>query len=514
MNYIKPTEERQSNMRFLYDEVDAVFCDEISMVGAGKLAKINFQLQSLTEGSKGREFMGSRNFIATGDLRQLPPIQDQFITEKSKIDGRPLCAPSYWDQHFRIYYMTEKMRCRNDEEFSAICDRVGKGTINIEDEKFLQSRIISTPLEDDNAYFKDGTIAIIVTTNKKREEINIEKLERLLPHKKTYTCYSTDRTINVSKANELPSDLPYTQTGQLPSKLHIKVGAPVMITSNHKKSIYKEDGMMNGARGYIDFIQCNKDDPDDVEIIWVVFNNKETCSRYRSDFRHLRGRLNIDEYATPILPVKKRFQVKHGNIEYQRKNFSLTLGYCLTAHKCQGETYDGGVIIDFRDGFVISGSFYVAITRVKSGNKLFLKDFDSTYIKPSKDIEEKIEHMRKNKPYLFFKKYLEDKIFEFDKEDMKICYLNINKLTTCHSEYVNEDKNLLNIDILCLSDTRLTQSIKSEDIKASMPNWDIVYRHDCEDGREHMGMLFITPLNNEHSRKKLKFLKFLRAENI
>ena len=272
---------------------------------------------------------------------------------------------------------------------------------------------------------------------------------------------------------------------------------------------------MNGARGYIDFIECNKEDPDDVEIIWVVFNNKESCAKYRSDFRHLRGKESLDEYSTPILPVKKRFQIKRGNIEYQRKQFALTLGYCLTAHKCQGETFDGGVIIDFRDGFVINGSFYVAITRVKTGSKLFLKDFDSSYIKVTKGIEDKIEHMRKNKPYIFLKKYLEDKIFEFDKEDLKICYLNINNLTNCcHSEYVNGDKNLLNSYILCLSDTRLTKATRSEDIKASMPNWDIVYRHDCEDGTEHMGMLFLAPLNNEHSQKTLKLIKFLGAENI
>ena len=131
------------------------------------------------------------------------------------------------------------MRCQNDEEFASLCDRVGKGTINMQDEDFLKSRIVSTPLEDDNKHFKDGTIAIIVTTNKKREELNLEKLETLLPYTKTYTCYSTDRTMNVSKGNEVPRDLPYTQTRQLPSKLQIKVGAPVMITTNHSKSIYK-----------------------------------------------------------------------------------------------------------------------------------------------------------------------------------------------------------------------------------------------------------------------------------
>ena len=301
------------------------------------------------------------------------------------------------------------MRCQNDQDFAELCDRVGKGIITIDDENFFKSRIQNTPLEDDNINFMLGNISIVVTTNKRREEINLEKLEKLLPNAKTYTCFSTDRTINVSKGKDLPQDMPYTQTGQLPPKLQIKIGAPVVITTNHTKSIYKEEGMMNGARGYIDFIQVNKEDPEEVEIIWVVFTKKESCAKYRSDHRHLRGKHVLDEFATPILPVKKRFQVKRGNIEYQRKQFALTLSYCITAHKCQGETFEGGVLVDFRDGYVISGSFYVAITRVKSGKQLFLRNFDKSYIKVTQGVEEKIEHMRRSKPYIFKKNTLKSK---------------------------------------------------------------------------------------------------------
>ena len=231
-----------------------------------------------------KEFMAGLSFVASGDLRQLPPIHDQLITEKSRIDARPQCAKSYWDDHFQIYYLTEKMRCKDDDMFAELCDRIGQGQLKTEDEEFLKSRVQSTPLEDHNDYFKTGKISIVVTTNRRREEINIDKLEKLLPNEKTYKCFSTDRVMNVSKAHDLPDNLPYTQTGQLPPQLHIKVGAPVVITTNHSKSVYKEDGMMNGARGYIDYIEVNKEDPEEVEIIWVVMNHKESCAKYRSDY--------------------------------------------------------------------------------------------------------------------------------------------------------------------------------------------------------------------------------------
>ena len=121
-------------------------------------------------------------------------MKDSYLTEKSSLDRRPSCAPSHWEQ-FQIKYLTEKMRSKSDEHFGAICDRVGKGQITDEDIKFFQSRVIPTDLENHNTNFKHGKICIITTTNKRRQEINIEKLEGLLPDEQTYECHSIDFVI-------------------------------------------------------------------------------------------------------------------------------------------------------------------------------------------------------------------------------------------------------------------------------------------------------------------------------
>ena len=68
-----------------------------------------------------------------------------------------------------MFYLTEKMRSQKDPKFSELCDRVGRGKITIEDEKYLQSRIQSTESENCNENFKNGSLSIIVTTNKKGE---------------------------------------------------------------------------------------------------------------------------------------------------------------------------------------------------------------------------------------------------------------------------------------------------------------------------------------------------------
>ena len=166
----------------------------------------------------------------------------------------------------------------------------------------------------------------------------------------------------------------------------------------------------------------------------------------------------------------------------------------LTSFQVQGETLDA-VIGDFRDGFVKEGSFYVAITRIRNGNNLFLRDFHPGYAKVSRDVNNKITDMRKNKQYSFFKTYLHEPCFKIDKNDIKIGYLNINSLKdTLHAEYVNSDKNLLNLDFLCISDTRLCSKDTEDDIQQLLSNWLVVYRKDSSDNRQHMGLLVIRPI--------------------
>ena len=308
------------------------------------------------------------------------------------------------------------MRNQTDPDFANLCDRVARDKISEEDENFLKSRIQYCSSEDSNESFKNGSLSIIVTVNKKRNLINSQKLAKLLPNTKENLCNSTDRVKNIPGQNDLPDKIKDNpgNTGNLLTELKIKVGAPVVITTNHPNQKFKEDGIQNGARGYIQAIQVSKHDPNKVEIIWVVFNNENIGKFYR--FKHSRLRKDFNpghELATPILPQRKNFKVDFGNIEYQRTNFPLSLAYAITAHKCQGETLDE-VIIDFGPdlehkikNYILPGSFYVSLTRVKLGSKVFLKSFDRNYILAKDTIEEKITAMRKFEQYNFKKIYLD-----------------------------------------------------------------------------------------------------------
>ena len=390
--------------------------------------------------------------------------------DNNHLDGRPDFSPSHWKENFQIYYLTEKMWSHSDLEFSSLCDRVGRNRVTEEDQAFLKSRICPSPNENDNNSFKNGKLSIIVTTNMKREYVNSKMLSDLLPSGKEYSCSSVDRVINLPNCPSLTDkdQLNLNKTGNLPTMLKIKIGAPVVITSNHPKAKYKEDVIVNGARGYVQAVQTSD---KRVEIIWVVFNNEKIGKLYRFENNDKRQGFDPGHYlATPILPERKKFT--HGNVEYQRSNFALSLAYALTAHKCQGETLDE-VIIDFGPdkkrgikNFICPGSFYVALTRVREGRNVFLRSFDKSYIEVNEKIENKISAMRKFNSHKFKKIYLDENIFENGKTEVKVGYLNINGLIDGgHAEYLNEDKNLINLDLLCLAETKLDQSVSSSAVE-------------------------------------------------
>ena len=54
-------------------------------------------------------------------------------------------------------------------------------------------------------------------------------------------------------------------------------------------------------------------------------------------------------------------------------------------------------------------------------------------------------------------------------------FLNINGLVDGnHSNYLNEDKNLLQLHILVLSETKLDSSFETSKLLRFLSNWDII----------------------------------------
>ena len=238
-----------------------------------------------------------------------------MIWENSNMDSRLDIAPNHWDENFKIYHLTEKMRSK-DEEFSKISDKVRKGICDKEVVSYMESHVRSCPSEENNEQYAKGKLCIIVQTNKERDRINREKLITLLPNEKAYLVSSNDQSTNVRNAPRTFETLPLTQTGQLENTLIFKKNCPVQVSTNHPQLRYKNNGIVNGVRGYVDSIQVSKDNPDEPEIIWVRFNDDNVGSLLREDNRALlKFHKPNDPLAVPIRKQKKQFQMK-GNIRF------------------------------------------------------------------------------------------------------------------------------------------------------------------------------------------------------
>ena len=227
------------------------------MVGTDKLTTINLRMQDIMGNN---EFMGGVSIVCTGDFGQLPPVKEKMIWSKSYLDGRIDLSPEYWNEHFKIYYLTEKMRSR-DDEFSVISDKVRKGICDSNVLRYMKSHVRKCPNKYNSTKYTEGKLSIIVRTNAERDRINLDLLEKLLPNERSYVCLAEDENKNPN-ALKLSSNIPLTQTGQLEGKLILKEGAPIMITSNHEQPRYKNNGIVNGSRGYVDSVQVSKDNPE------------------------------------------------------------------------------------------------------------------------------------------------------------------------------------------------------------------------------------------------------------
>ena len=167
----------------------------------------------------------------------------------------------------------------------------------------------------------------------------------LIPEEPTLIHHSLNRCTNLPNAPLPPEDIMYTKTKGLPGKIVLKIGAPILITVNDLK--YKEDGIVNDARGHIDSFQMKEGNNAVIKVIWVVFRDENVGRRLRRNKYNLKGSHKTNSpSAVPIELTKTRFDLDRGNHKYVRTQFPLILAYAVTAHKSQGESLEK-VSIDF-----------------------------------------------------------------------------------------------------------------------------------------------------------------------
>ena len=138
--------DRLNTIRTQLRKLEVIFIDEISMVGSGMFTFLNLRLQQIMGTPKP---FGGVNLITVGDLFQLKPVFDKWIFENAK-DAYGALATNIWQEHFKMYELSEIMRQKDDREFAELLNRLREGKHTEQDTEVLKGTILKVkPSESD-----------------------------------------------------------------------------------------------------------------------------------------------------------------------------------------------------------------------------------------------------------------------------------------------------------------------------------------------------------------------------
>lgn len=344
-------------------DVRMLIIDEISMVRSDLFEMINQICQKSMESALP---FGGIPIILVGDLFQLPPIvSDDAVLEYLK---REYGGIYFFDSHvikkeisnIRMFELTKSFRQANDPEFVKLLDKFrhpmsSDDKIQIMNE--INNRVVKI-LPKDAVY--------IASSNEEVRQVNRQKLAEIPGKTNTidaeYTIQKKDRTGYVTlKHSDLPSNEDIYEIvvpSAYDSQLYFKPGARAVLCKSSKHW-----GYINGDFGTI--IDFN----GDYFTIRLDRNNSVIECPNPND-RYKANQIIDYRYEMEYDQEKHRLVRKKPYIQ-KTKQFPLKLAYAFTIHKAQGQTYDK-VIIDLNSHIFAPGQLYVALSRAKSLQNLFL----------------------------------------------------------------------------------------------------------------------------------------------
>jgi ATP-dependent DNA helicase PIF1 len=346
----------------IWKGTDILVVDEVSMLSL----KLFNMLNSIGKAIRGNQKpFGGIQLIFSGDFYQLPPVGD-----KDDIDSQRFCFESDdWNSVFHrdCQIQLKKIFRQTDEIYSTILNQIREGRIKRRSNDLLLEYV---GREIDPNLVAEPTK--LYPTKNKVEQINFSKMSSLLGEEKEYKMkYLKDLEMTKSQKEvrrefsdkDIQLELDFL-AGNLrcDKEMKLKLGANVMCIINIKS----EQGdilICNGSQGII----------------------KEFCEitgcpkvKYNNGIEMLMSRHVWESDKIPGIGISQ---------------IPLILSWALTIHKSQGATLDAAEI-DVGSGIFECGQTYVALSRVKSLNGLYLTSFDAKRIRINKKVKEYYESLQ------------------------------------------------------------------------------------------------------------------------
>lgn len=342
---------RREKLKSRWCDTNILVVDEVSMLPADLFDKLNRIAKRVRKRS---EPFGGMQLVFGGDFLQLPCIKGDFCFE----------SKAWKECGFKIFHLTKIMR-QADKQFQECLNRARFGEMTEEDFEYVTQGGPTSDLRSPAGKARKEKIATmeikptrILCENVDVDEINQTKLEQLPAeeiHKYKYKIeYNLDNY--ESRVHQFMfKDI--TKLCNAQPKLCLSVGAQVMLLVN--KDV--KQGLVNGSRGVVTrFIE------------YKTLNSKgEEKIQYRPVVKFSNDEIVIDRHG---------YEVKDGKYLIATiVQIPLKLAYAITVHKSQGMTLDSA-IIDLKGVFEY-GQAYVALSRVKDINNLFIKNVTKSTFK-------------------------------------------------------------------------------------------------------------------------------------
>ena len=333
---------------------DILIIDEVSMMSQKIFEMLDAIGKAVRRNTKP---FGGIQVIFSGDFYQLPPVGNKDEPETTKF-----CFESpLWFETFKLenHICLSKIFRQSDPIYQRILNQIREGRLKRSSNETLLKNVgkkipADCPIRPTKLF----------PTRNKVDYINVNEMNNLTGKEYEYKIKYhsdlemsvTERTVRIGYTKEqIQTELMYLQGNlRCDETIKLKIGAQVMCIVNIQLS--NGDILCNGAQGII---------------------------------------MNINEEGLPIVKYKNGYQMTMSYNVWASEiipgigvsQLPLILAWALTIHKAQGSTLDIAEV-DAGSGIFECGQTYVALSRVKSLEGLYLNSFDAKRVRINKKVQE------------------------------------------------------------------------------------------------------------------------------